>query len=344
MDDAEIGERISKMSVQEFVEKAARADLVLELGRLARLDTEESLSRLQEFLLYPDVDQSDKILVPRVVSVYLLMRGSAGLRALAEIIPRVSSLTYQTGILDTLLSAARRKIPWIVSVEWLTPLLPKPSELFTPEVTLGAAAAFSDFCVEAIEDRDKYFDLVQLLVQRAMTADDRSPADRADIMELVAQGTIRLTRRLVEELEHLIAQRAGESAYQEFLSKHPVFLDPLGAEVISRRRLGLEHEIDYVVRRYDGRYIGVEIEKPQDLLFTESNDFRAGFTHAFGQVIDFQRWVDTHAEYARHLMPGISAPKGLVVMGMRAGLSDQNISKLNWFNNNSSRIEVVTFR
>lgn len=59
----------------------------------------------------------------------------------------------------------------------------------------------------------------------------------------------------------------------------------------------------YVVRRLDNEYILVEIEKPQNRIFTESADFMAEFTHVFGQVIDFQEWVDTHAEYARHLMP-----------------------------------------
>lgn len=343
MDDAEITEKISRMSVSEFVKKATRADLILELGRLSKLNTEESLSRLRDFLLYPDVDQFDKMIVSRVVSVYLLMRGNAGLRALAEVLNDDVSIAYQIGILETLWCAAKREIPSTVSGQWPSHQLPKASELFPPEITFGAAATFSDFCVEAIEDGNKYLALVQLLMQLAVRADDRTPADRADLMEAIAQGTIRLTRRLIEELEHLIAREAAEAVYQEFLSKHPVFLDPLAAEIISRQRLGLEHEIDYVVRRYDGRYLGVEIEKPQDALFTDSNDFRAGFTHAFGQVLDFQRWVDTHAEYARHLLPGISVPRGLVVMGIRAGLSEQNISKLNWFNANSSHIEVVTF-
>jgi len=35
----------------------------------------------------------------------------------------------------------------------------------------------------------------------------------------------------------------------------------------------------------------VEIERPQDALFTRANDHMARFAHAFGQVVDFLHWV-----------------------------------------------------
>jgi hypothetical protein len=42
-------------------------------------------------------------------------------------------------------------------------------------------------------------------------------------------------------------------------------------------------------------------------------------------------------------MPGISAPHGLVVMGMRVTLTDEQQAKLRQFVENSRRIDVVTF-
>jgi hypothetical protein len=76
---------------------------------------------------------------------------------------------------------------------------------------------------------------------------------------------------------------------------------------------------------------------------TRANDFTAEFTHAFGQVLDFQQWVDSHGEYARHLMPGISSPRGLLIMGRRYDLTEENRLKLRRFSANCISIDVLTF-
>ncbi|MBK9096486.1 MAG: DUF4263 domain-containing protein [Anaerolineae bacterium] len=295
---------IASMPVSEFVRVANVTDYLTEFERLATLDTEEAISRLREFLL-DDVDFWVTFDLPQWVSICLLRKGVVGTRILADCLPK-TSLTYQTRILETLWYASKRQLPSSLHGAAATLL---PTLRFADEVVSEASAVLADFFIGAIDDRDKYGVLVNFLHTLWMLEANQSATSRSEILEAIAQGTIKITRRLIENLESLISQKSSESMYQEFLSKHPVFLDPLASEVIARQRLGLEHEIDYVIRRYDGRYLGVEIEKPQDLLFTESNDFRAGFTHAFGQVLDFQRWVDTHEEYARHLMPGISAPR-----------------------------------
>src|SRR5262249_15003376 len=100
---------------------------------------------------------------------------------------------------------------------------------------------------------------------------------------------------------------------------------------------------DFVVRRLDNKYILVEIEKPQDAIFTASDDFSAKFTHALGQVLDFQQWIDSHGEYARSLLPEISSPRGMVIMGTTGKLSEQQKRKLHRFNVNSSTVQVLTF-
>jgi hypothetical protein len=46
----------------------------------------------------------------------------------------------------------------------------------------------------------------------------------------------------------------------------------------------------------------VEIERPQDKIFTTSDDFASRFTHAFGQVLDFQQWMDRNVAYAQELL------------------------------------------
>jgi hypothetical protein len=114
--------------------------------------------------------------------------------------------------------------------------------------------------------------------------------------------------------------------------------------MVPKQKLGIEHITDFILHRLDDQYVLVEIEKPQDRIFTQANDFSAAFTHALGQVLDFRSWVGQHGEYARSLMPGISpAAVGLLVIGLRSKLSDDQARKLRAFNENSLTIRVVTF-
>jgi hypothetical protein len=126
-------------------------------------------------------------------------------------------------------------------------------------------------------------------------------------------GTV--SKSVLSDFDHLITIESSEAAYHQYFASHPVLIDPLAAVIISKQQLGLEHVTDFAVRRHDGDYILVEIEKPQDRLFTTSNDYSAAFAHAFGQVVDFEQWVRDHGDYARHLMPGISSPRGMLIIG-----------------------------
>ena len=153
----------------------------------------------------------------------------------------------------------------------------------------------------------------------------------------------RLTPAVMDAFETMVDADLPEEEYQQFLAAHPVFLDPLAAEVVPKQRLGIEHITDYAVRRHDGRWILVEIEKPQDPVVTRANDLASQFNHAFGQILDFQRWVDAHGEYARELMPGIVAPRGLLIIGRRSALTTEAQDKLRRYVLNSATIDVLTF-
>jgi hypothetical protein len=60
-------------------------------------------------------------------------------------------------------------------------------------------------------------------------------------------------------------------------------------------------------------------------------------------LIGFQAWVDDHAEYARHLMPGISCPRGLLVIGRRKDLTAQQSAKLRHYCLNSQSVSILTY-
>ena len=59
--------------------------------------------------------------------------------------------------------------------------------------------------------------------------------------------------------------------------------------------------------------------------------------------MDFQEWVDQHGEYARTLMPGISSPRGLLIMGLRSDLSEREIAKLKRYCINSTSVDILTY-
>jgi hypothetical protein len=170
-----------------------------------------------------------------------------------------------------------------------------------------------------------------------------APDETTALMSILAEGSIKISRPVLDRFAALIEEQAVEERYQEFLQQNPVLLDPLAAEIIPKQRLGLEYATDFAVRSHDNRWLLVEIERPQDPLFTEKNDFRERFTHAFGQVLDFQHWVDDNVSYAQRHMRLITAPRGLVVMGLRSRLSHKQEAKLRRFSDNSRRIDIVTY-
>jgi hypothetical protein len=210
-----------------------------------------------------------------------------------------------------------------------------------PETSQNAARRLRDLVAEALDDADR-FQAVLTFAQSDMYLGPEG-SSVSQLTTLLAESRIRLTRPLIREFRLLIEQAAPELRYQEFLAAHSVFLDPLAAEVIDRHRLGDDLITDYVVRRHDGRYLIVEIEKPYDKIFTRNGDFASGLTHAFRQVLDFLGWIDANVSYARTKLPGIESPDGLVIVGQRNGLSHEEQDKLRRFCANSRRIEVLTF-
>jgi hypothetical protein len=147
----------------------------------------------------------------------------------------------------------------------------------------------------------------------------------------------------LNEYASLIAADVEEERYQRFLTEHPALLDPLASRVVPKLRLGTEYATDFAVQRHDNRWLLVEIERPQDRVFTKGCDFSARFTHGYGQILDFQSWVDDNVAYAQKTMPNIIIPRGLLVIGRRAGLSEREAVKLRQLVSNSARIDVVAF-
>ena len=278
--------------------------------------------------------------VPRVAAAALVSAGANGVAVLARFLER--------GDIGGFRAAAALRALWLTS-QGLDPLksslgLPYPSTSVESTVRAHARVVLDDFIAASSSDA-RHAAVVLGLQHEEFTlrASDNLPDFNRHVLDVTRESSIVLTIPLIESWEALVASDLAESEYQSFLEEHPVFVDPLAAEVHNRKRLGIELVTDFVVRRHDSRYVVVEIEKPQDRLFTSSDDFAAPFTHASGQVLDFQGWIAENISYAQKHLPGIENPHGLLIMGRRTEMSTSQEAKLRRWLSNSKHIDVLTF-
>jgi hypothetical protein len=290
------------------------------------------LSDLRPLLTVKGGDVLGLIGVPQLAAIAAVSHGHPGLSLLADV--------ARTGE-GRLLRRIAIEALWATSEGQPAPFY-APGTITQPAVgedlQLGASDMLNDLIIESSQQPDLFAACLNLAADF-----EASNGFAARFMRVSADATIRLTRSLLDEFAKLIDSEGAESNYQRYLQQNPVLLDPLAADVYPTAPLGLEFKTDFVIRRHDGRYIVVEIEKPQDPLFTAQHDFAAPMTHAVGQVMDFQQWVADNIAYAQTHLPGIVEPAGLLVMGRRAGLQPRATRKLARWQINSRHIELVTY-
>ena len=340
-----------QMDIQSFIETASNTELEEEICRLAVDDSIETLSALEEFLRYRGRSEADesgghsvsmRITVPHLTARALLQRGTLGVQALLRALRERGA-----DVFGALWWASKGKFA-PAPLEGLIKRERPCSELIRPltaETIQAVRDAVNQLIIEARTSPSLFGHILNFLSYsyHIQTIGGSEGVGLDEFYDLMVSGAIKLSEPLLQQFDELINQDLREEDYQVFLKQHPVFLDPLAADVIPKQKLGIEMVTDFILRRYDNKYIVVEIEKPQDRMFTVANDFSAEFTHAFGQVLDFQQWVDSHAAYARIHMPDISSPRGLLVIGRRKGLSEENKAKLHRFSVNCVSIDIVTF-
>ncbi len=152
-----------------------------------------------------------------------------------------------------------------------------------------------------------------------------------------------LTPDVIHAFEQLLSESHPEETYQTFLAKHPILLEPHASEIHPKLRLGAEHVTDFAIRTHDGRWLLVEIEKPQDRPVTQRHELSSDFTHAFGQVIDWLTWVDHNIAYAQRAMPGIAGARGRLIMGRRSTMTRKAEAKIRTFCLYNAAVEWVAF-
>jgi hypothetical protein len=94
----------------------------------------------------------------------------------------------------------------------------------------------------------------------------------------------------------------------------------------------------------DGSIDVMEIEASTHKLYGVKGDPRQALVHAEQQVLNWLAWLDENSPYARKNLPGVRRPCGLVVIGSRIEMSDQDQERLRWRNiMYAGRLTVLTF-
>lgn len=293
---------------------------------------------LEALLLVKDTSYG-KHVFPRLVCRGLLQRGADGPQRLRGLLPDAPGAIYPLCILEALFYAGRGEYAGVPEFsDGRIPIALKSP--IQEDTALAAKSIIHDLLIESRNDDRLLENIMFFLHQRKALGD---MATVRQFLNAFTEGAIRLTRKLIEEFAQLINAEEGEEVYQTFLKNNPVFLDPLASRVISKQQFGNEFCTDFVINRLDNEYILVELEKPQNKILTGQDDFSADFTHALGQIIDFQQWVDENTAYARKLMPGISVPKGLLVIGRLSALSERQKNKLAFFRKSLHNVDVRTY-
>jgi len=78
-------------------------------------------------------------------------------------------------------------------------------------------------------------------------------------------------------------------------------------------------------------------------VLTKKGRPRAELTHAQQQVKDWFEWITRNREDARSIMPGISEPKGWVIMGRRSSIPPEHRHVLARESAESRRIMTQTY-
>ncbi len=155
----------------------------------------------------------------------------------------------------------------------------------------------------------------------------------------------------VTEYLALLDSRADEHKIHGFLVSHAYFFHGLLLDICypyplySKIRLGSEYVTDFVSfisSSFVPEWRLVEIEPPDQSLFTQNGNPSAALTHAIQQVQDWTRWCEDNINSAQSLMPGLRYPLCFVFLGRRSQLTSEIKEKLRQINHQQNTYRIRT--
>jgi len=325
------------------IEKNSDHELYLKIIELGKSEEVNSTDKLECILYTRFYYEYDKKIIPYLTCLSLISKGKEGIKIIKDCIMRASRATYRNFLCHTLINVSEGLLPRkaISGFEDF-----EKNILINDEVIMTAKKHLLDLFYESKYDFEKFDALLDFFSMEStyvlFSQEDRDEF-RKRFFNLISQTSINISSGMIEAFRDLINKELREEEYQIFLKEHPVFLNPLARQIIDKRKLGDDYITDFVIHLINEEYILVEIEKPQDNIFTTNNEFTSKFSHAFGQVLDFINWIELNISYAQSKLPGIKSPKGMLVMGRRDTMTKEQKLKLKKYNENSHSIEVLTF-
>jgi len=273
--------------------------------------------------------------------------GKEGLETLYHLI--IVGSEYRFGAIQVLYSIGWQHPDLVIS--WIEFLRKYIAAQVIDDVTCRVQAVYksSEMVILARE-------LVARIVQRAITIPSSCHHltsifsavgdDAFDfIVEIVTRNSLSISNEICDDFQDLVNQDLKEKVYQDYLCNYPALIDPLASSIVDRQYLADRWKTDFVIRKLDGEYIFVEIEKPKDLPFTRYPHPSSKLSHALGQVLNWFIWVEDNISYAQaHGFLGIHVPKGVIVIGRKDNLGKAQARMLQALNDALyPRIVVLTF-
>lgn len=331
------------MNIKDFLNKATLDEISRKISELASSKDKESVINLKKFLIFKDNDPNNKQIIPYLACRGLLHKEQDGVRILMEILNEIEGFIYPISIVESLWSASNGKI--IQNPFHACKIYPPLNTQLSKSTIEAAKDAFYQFVIESYTNIDLFDKFSQFLYMRSLIISSKEDYLQfpPQIFSIIYDSTIKITQNLLTEFYQLVDAEHREEVYQKFLERNPVLIDPLSFKIINKHQLGNDLITDFVIETLKNEYILVEIEKPQDKIFTQNGNFSSVFSHAFGQVLDFIDWIDNNTTYAQKKLPDILNPKGLLIIGRSRDLNTKTESKLKRFNKNSNSIEVLTY-
>lgn len=333
------------MDLEKLLNEKSSSEIYSYIEQLAIEDTQNSIENLVSLLLKRDSDIYDKHVIPRLVCRALLTKGEVGVQKIKDSVTQIDSAIYSNAAIESLWYACEKEYP-SAFLENIIEKYPKLCKEIDDKTKSEAEKVLFDLIIESQLDPEIFYKTINFFYLNTIkTLMGKGAGEKLQkrYFTIISDSMIRITQKMILEFKSLIECCENEEKYQLFLENNPAFLDPLASRVIDKHRLGDDLITDYVVETLKGEYIAVEIEKPQNKIFTQRGDFTSDFSHAFGQVLDFIEWIESNIAYARVKLPDITSPKGMLIMGRSIDLTEENLKKLRRFNNNSKSIEVLTY-
>jgi hypothetical protein len=168
-----------------------------------------------------------------------------------------------------------------------------------------------------------------------------------------------LTRAEVAAYKTALDTARDEGDMQRFLEAHPrLLIQHLVAGrrswVIPKKRLGSEHETDFVVAQQatDGLvWYAVELERPQAKMFNKNGDSSAALNHALRQINDWRDWLSRNLDYASrpsdrsglNLIDIHPELEGMIIMGRDADFDRRAIAPRRQRLERVHRVKIETY-